>query len=543
MLAFDRFAPPARFRLAVKRNLPLAQTESSCPSHQAETALNRCLAIGRYLRDAGLFTPFLDHDPPVSPHAASWRISPRPFVLSADHMAFFKTLGPQLFSFYRALNRLYHESAKGTQPAWIARYLDQGKPDGLVAYSRMKRFRESLPTVIRPDVIPTQDGMIITELDSVPGGIGLTAAMSHAYTDHDREHTAFNATPRYELIGGGDGMVRGFAAMLRAAQRQDGCIAVVVSDEAKDYRPEMAWLAIELRQQGVPVWCVEPRELRFTEGELRLHTDEGEQRVGLIYRFYELFDLPNIPKAELIQYAAKKEWVAITPPYKPALEEKSAFALLHHPVLRSYWDKQLGADCFLHLRTVMPRTWILDPAPIPPTAVIPDLYMGERPVSDWADLEAATQKERHFVIKPSGFSELAWGSRGVSIGHDLSQTEWAGTLRRALASFPTTPHVLQEFHKGRLFEMDYLDERTGSMARMAGRARLSPYYFVTGEEVQLAGILATICPADKKIIHGMQDAVMTPCAVVDDAASVTGEDTRHTTTDGRTGSPDRGRRA
>ncbi|CUQ65161.1 conserved protein of unknown function [Candidatus Nitrospira inopinata] len=544
MLAFNRFAPPARFRLAVKRNLPLAQTESSCPSHQeAETALNRCLAIGRYLRDAGLFTPFLDHDPPVSPQAASWRISPRPFVLSADHMAFFKALGPQLFSFYRALNRLYHESAKGTQPAWIARYLDQGKPDGLVAYSRMKRFRESLPTVIRPDVIPTQDGMIITELDSVPGGIGLTAAMSHAYTDHDREHTAFNATPRYELIGGGDGMVRGFAAMLRAAQRQNGCIAIVVSDEAKDYRPEMAWLAIELRQQGVPVWCVEPRELRFTEGELRLHTDEGEQRVGLIYRFYELFDLPNIPKAELIQYAAKKEWVAITPPYKPALEEKSAFALLHHPVLRSYWDKQLGADCFLHLRTVMPRTWILDPAPIPPTAVIADLYVGERPVSDWTDLEAATQKERHFVIKPSGFSELAWGSRGVSIGHDLSQTEWAGTLRRALASFPTTPHVLQEFHKGRLFEMDYLDERTGSMARMAGRARLSPYYFVTGEEVRLAGILATICPADKKIIHGMQDAVMTPCALVDDAASVNGEDARRTTTDGRTGSPDRGRRA
>ena len=28
---------------------------------------------------------------------------------------------------------------------------------------------------------------------------------------------------------------------------------------------------------------------------------------------------------------------------------------------------------------------------------------------------------------------------------------------------------------------------------MSGRARLSPYYFVSGEKTELAGILATIC--------------------------------------------------
>jgi hypothetical protein len=131
----------------------------------------------------------------------------------------------------------------------------------------------------------------------------------------------------------------------------------------------------------------------------------------------------------------------------------------------------------------------------------------------------ATQKERHFVIKPSGFSELAWGSRGVSIGHDLPQTEWAGALQKALVSFRTTPYILQEFHKGRLFDMEYMDERGQSMITMAGRARLSPYYFVTGEKVELAGILATVCPADKKVIHGMQDAIMVPCAVARDVSA------------------------
>jgi len=448
-------------------------------------------------------------------------------LISKEQLDFFTALGPQLLSFYRALNRIYLESVKGTQPAWVAGYLDQGKPDALVTFSRMKRFRDALPAVIRPDVIPTQDGMVITELDSVPGGIGLSAAMSHIYTDVNRFEAGRdeNAGPEpyqdwaadslpatshaYEIVGGRDGMMRGFASMLKAVQGpHEGCVAILVSEEAKEYRPEMSWLAAQLREHDLSVYCVEPRDIRFTEEGLRLRTDTSEEPIGVLYRFYELFDLMNIPKAELIQYAAKKDRVALTPPYKPALEEKSAFALLHHPALRPFWEKELGADCWLHLTTIMPRTWLLDPAPIPAIATIPGLEIGGRAVADWQELATASQKERHLVIKPSGFSELAWGSRGVSVGHDLSQTEWAAALKKALDSFPRTPYILQEFHKGRLYEMDYVDSALSSMVRMSGRARLSPYYFVVDGKAELAGILATVCPADKKVIHGMKDAIM-----------------------------------
>jgi len=45
---------------------------------------------------------------------------------------------------------------------------------------------------------------------------------------------------------------------------------------------------------------------------------------------------------------------------------------------------------------------------------------------------------------------------------------------------------------------------------------LCPYYFVSGEgdsaRPTLGGVLATIVPADKKIVHGMADAVLAPCA-------------------------------
>ncbi len=488
----------------------MAQTEASCPTLSSEAARDRCTAIRTRLCHANLFrsSSAVSFQQPSSGLGAttSWRISPCPFYLSSDQLQFFTDLGPQLLSFYRALNRLYNESVKGIQPAWVAGYLDQGKPEALVQYSRMKRFRDVLPAVIRPDVIPTQDGMVITELDSVPGGIGLTACLSHIYHDLDSGDS--------QLIGGRDGMVRGFGRMVRSVQgRREGCIAILVSEESKDYRPEMSWLAAQLREEGMPVWCVEPHEIRFTEEGLRLRADGSEQAIAVIYRFYELFDLLNIPKAELVQYAAKKDWVSVTPPYKTALEEKSAFALLHHPMIRPFWEKQLGADCLLHLSAIMPNTWLLDPTPLPPIATIPGLRIGGRAVANWSDLETATQKERRFVIKPSGFSALAWGSRGVSIGHDMPQQAWVEALRNALASFPTTPYILQEFHKGRLFEIDYLDEGRQTIVRMSGRARLSPYYFVSDDKVELTGILATICPADKKVLHGMKDAIMVPCAL------------------------------
>jgi hypothetical protein len=47
-----------------------------------------------------------------------------------------------------------------------------------------------------------------------------------------------------------------------------------------------------------------------------------------------------------------------------------------------------------------------------------------------------------------------------------------------------------------------------------GHLRLCPYYFVVAGQTRLCGALATFCPPDKNIIHGMQDAALLPCRVV-----------------------------
>ncbi|NKB81958.1 MAG: hypothetical protein GKS05_08740 [Nitrospirales bacterium] len=467
------------------------------PSHTADQSLLFSDdSEFRALRDHLTTDGFLHAQQPIS-----WRLASTPFPLSSSNVAFFHGLGHHLLAFYQACNRLYLDSVRGQEPSWIHQYLDQGKPKALLDYARMNRFRDILPDVIRPDVIPTDQGMIMTELDSVPGGIGLTGSLSRAYAERGTD-----------VVGGGNGMIAGFASMIRHRTGDRPLrVAIVVSDESVSYQQEMQWVAGQLLHHGIDAACLHPKDLKFTEEGLVAPGYFGNEIISMIYRFFELFDLPNIPKAELIMYSAKKGRTIITPPFKPWLEEKLAFALFHHPMVEQFWEKALTGETLDVLQTTIPRTWVLDPQPLPPSAIIPGLHVEDRAVSDWKVLGQASQKQRRYVIKPSGFSELAWGSRGVSIGHDLSQAKWIEVIDSALTSFSQTPSILQEFHKGRLSTLKYFDEDHQVWKTMEGRTRLSPYYCVEGDQVTLNGILATMCPKDKKIIHGMRDAIMIPC--------------------------------
>jgi hypothetical protein len=65
------------------------------------------------------------------------------------------------------------------------------------------------------------------------------------------------------------------------------------------------------------------------------------------------------------------------------------------------------------------------------------------------------------------------------------------------------------FAKGALAKQDYAAEND-EIVTLTGRARVCPYYFVANERVTLGGVLVTLVPADKKLIHGMRDAVISP---------------------------------
>ena len=133
-----------------------------------------------------------------------------------------------LLQFYRAVNLLYRKSAEGKQPEWVARWLDLGKPAELIALQRSPGFKNDVPRVIRPDILLTENGISITELDCVPGGIGLTAWLNKTYSKSGRDgmlpsklrkrrqtNQGRRSRPSQGIIGGPDGMIRGFGATAR----------------------------------------------------------------------------------------------------------------------------------------------------------------------------------------------------------------------------------------------------------------------------------------------------------------------------------------
>jgi len=409
-----------------------------------------------------------------------WRVGTQPFAVGHAVAREFQSLGRVLLQFYRAINLLYRQSIAGKQPEWVADWLDRGKPQHLVELQRDVAFKNDLPRVIRPDVLLTETGLSIIELDSVPGGIGLTAWLNQTYS-----------ALGFPVLGGAEGVHRGFASIFGSA----AIVHIVIAEEAGMYRPEMHWLGEQL---GPERFKVQSESFdRFAEGDA-------------VYRFFELFDMANVPAAQRIFELARAGKIALTPPPKTIFEEKMTFALLWNRNLQGFWRQQLGESFFKRLQSLVPYTWLVDPTPLPPNAAIPELNL-----TDWQQLKTLSQRERDLILKVSGFSPEAWGARGVFLGSDLALPEWSTAVDKAIDGAERSPFVLQRYHKPKLVQSEYFDFDAQAVTPMPARVRLCPYYFVTGAgdgaRAELGGVLATICPADKKIIHGMRDAILAPC--------------------------------
>ncbi len=407
----------------------------------------------------------------------SWLWSPSPFEISSKQANQLEALGHPLACFQRACDEIYRRSAKGSLPEWIAELIDIGKPTWMAEHQKQTHQARTTPRVIRPDLILTEEGFSLTELDSVPGGIGLTAWMNRVYLD-----AGFDS-----IIGKEDAMLEGFRSLLPEGGK------VLVSEESADYRPEMEWLCGALNKSG--------QSNRWETTAAESYLPESEEA---LYRFFELFDWEQIPAVRELLTHPK-----ITPPIKPLFEEKLWLALFWTPGMQAIWKQALRSNRIERLAEVIPYGWVMDPSPLPPHAALPNLDL-----PSWQEVGELSQKQRQLVLKISGFNERAWGGRGVLIGHDLPAQEWKNSIQESLNSYEEQPWIMQRFMEGKLIEHPYYDPSTNELKMMKGRARLCPYYFLDEKgKAQLSGCLATIVPADKKKIHGMTDGILVPVSV------------------------------
>jgi hypothetical protein len=191
---------------------------------------------------------------------------------------------------------------------WVAEYLDRGKPGHLVAHSRSRSLRNQSPVVIRPDLLQTEDGFALSEIDSVPGGIGLTAYLNGLYGGEAAG-----------IIGGdSDAMLMAFYESLSALvpDKKLPLVAILVSDEAATYRPEMEWAAASLQRKGLRVHCQHVNDLMPLGDAWCVDVDGNPEEVDVIYRFWELFDEPNVPVMQPLLEAVEAGRIAVSPPMR-----------------------------------------------------------------------------------------------------------------------------------------------------------------------------------------------------------------------------------
>jgi len=398
--------------------------------------------------------------------AGTWRWSPEPLTLPRKLLRELEGLGHVLAQFQRASDAIYRRSGKGKMAPWIAESLDRGKPDWMIAEQRRGDKAQHFPRIIRPDLLLTEEGFALTEIDSVPGGIGITSWLAGQYE-----------AAGCPVLGGAHGMLEGFSALLPPGG------AVLLAEEAADYRAEMIWLLEQLGEQ------------RALVDASTLTADETRA----LYRFFECFDWQNVP--QLQDFCARGGRTEA--PIKPHLEEKLWLALFHMPGLKKRWQQELRANQWQQLQNLIPTSWFVRDVDLPPDAVLPELN-----VSRWQEVMDFSQKERQLVLKISGFDPRAWGSRGVFIGHDLPANEWRERLQEALDDTQSA-WIMQKFRETKIIEHPVY-QADGSTAVERGRVRLCPYYF-TDEKgyTRLRGCLATIVPIDKNKIQGMSDVVLT----------------------------------
>ena len=126
-------------------------------------------------------------------HSGSWLFSPQPLALDKKTTKALTQLGHPLAQFQRPPTQSTSAVPK-VSSHWIHHLLDAGKPDWMIELQQSQALRETMPSVIRPDLILTaKDGDENATASRSPSSTLCPAAWALPYGSPD-------STPNMDLI-------------------------------------------------------------------------------------------------------------------------------------------------------------------------------------------------------------------------------------------------------------------------------------------------------------------------------------------------------
>jgi hypothetical protein len=198
----------------------------------------------------------------------------------------------------------------------------------------------------------------------------------------------------------------------------------------------------ELRPLGheISLWANEAQQLALRVSKDRYPAD--------LKAFLKLW-LPTLPISPPIEafhllLSQSDKGYQISGSSLPWMHDPTWAALLQTPALRSSWISSLRASHFDHLMRLLPASWLMDPAPLPPGCVIPGLE-----IATWADLVTLRDHGRSFKIH---------SAQSASTLSDLqSMSEWQTMIR--------SPHpaVLVEQRRSKAWVLARYEQNAGKI--------------------------------------------------------------------------------
>lgn len=385
-----------------------------------------------------------------------FRISPEPLFIPHELRQTIELVGKNVAIFFNASRELI------TQCDELQELFNAGKPETFRNNLNQARY-----LFIRPDIILTEQGPIVCEIETSPFGLALSDVLTRSYHDE-----------------GFDTLVDPDTLLTYVQSHTDPSGTIVFSDKTKSFRGQLSYLAERVFGRN---WRAE-----------HIHTIDTP--VSQIYRGYYLSEYFTDKHVRSLIDHIHTLGISTLPTPTPQLEEKALMALVWDRRWESYYLEALGEEGLAFLRAVIPPTWILGQE----QHFLPGLPEGIPSSSDLAHLP---KSKRQYALKTSGFHpQESWG-KGVTFLHKKSGLAVQDMLDEACGAQDAL-FIVQKFEKPSKHRLEYIDY--DGVHNMIAGVRITPYF--SAADGTLLSIKAT-AREGSEYIHGASDSINTAVAV------------------------------
>lgn len=377
-----------------------------------------------------------------------FRVAESPLKVSQELKKEIIGLGPILRMYLNAVIILYNLDNT------VKQMLDNGKPNQFIGNNPQYLF-------LRPDLIISNEGIKICEIETSMFGLGLADILNKAYID-----------------SGYDTLVseRQLKKYVQSVIPEEGVIAY--SKRVKSFSGQLKYLAEQVFSGDNSNWKCEM-------------VDENFNYTGNVYRAFYTSDCMTEQAVNCLVNSQSNFIPSLTPQF----EEKAILSLIWDKRYKDFFKRELGKVVYDYLRKIIPPTFVLGQEK--------NFEMGlPGNVSNPLEISKLPKSKRQVVLKKS--SDSSWGE-GIKFLHKLSHDKVKDCLQTAMSS--NESYIIQDFFEGRKILMNY--NVNNEVYTMQAKVRITPYYAFSGKDSgKLIAIKATGCE-NTDYIHGATNSINT----------------------------------